>query len=96
MKVLKSPKKRGSVILRVAVLAFSAYMLVILAQLRMQIGESQKQLDECEAQEEQLLQDIEEVESQLNNVDAYLEQHADEQGYAVPGESIYQEAQGAN
>ncbi|MGI6264545.1 MAG: FtsB family cell division protein [Acutalibacteraceae bacterium] len=96
MKVISGTKKRRSIVLRVAVLIFSAYMLVMLAQLRMEIDERQKQLDEIEDSIRYQQQQNEDMVSKIENYEVYLEQHAREQGMAVPGESIYQEAQGAN
>ncbi len=95
MKVLKSSRKRNSIILRIAVLAFSGYMLVVLAQLRMEIGERQQQLDELQDSIQYQQQQNEDMQSKSDNYQVYLEQHAREQGMAVPGESIYREAQGA-
>ena len=95
LKVIKGTKRRNSIILRVAVVAFSAYMLVMLAQLRMEIGERQKQIAELQDNIQYQQQQNEDMQSKSDNVQMYLEQHAREQGMAVPGESIYQEAQGA-
>lgn len=97
VKVIKSTnKKRKSLVLRIAILAFSAYMLVMLAQLRMEIDERKKQIDELNDSIQYQQQQNEDMESKNNNYEVYLEQHAREQGMAVPGEGIYQEAQGAN
>lgn len=97
VKVIKgTTKKRKSLVLRVAIFAFSAYMLVILAQLRLEIDERQKQLDELDDSIRYQQQQNEDMASRNNNYEVYLEQHAREQGMAVPGEGIYQEAQGAN
>ena len=96
MKVIKGSKKRGSIVLRVSVVAFSAYMLVMLAQLRLQIGERQKQIDDLQDSIQYQQQQNEDMQSKSDNYQVYLEQHAREQGMAVPGESIYKEAQGAN
>ena len=94
--MIKGSKKRGSIVLRVAVVAFSAYMLVMLAQLRLQIGERQKQIDDLQDSIQYQQQQNEDMQSKSDNSQVYLEQHAREQGMAVPGESIYKEAQGAN
>ena len=94
--MIKGSKKRGSIVLRVSVVAFSAYMLVMLAQLRLQIGERQKQIDDLQDSIQYQQQQNEDMQSKSDNYQVYLEQHAREQGMAVPGESIYKEAQGAN
>ena len=94
--MIKGSKKSGSIVLRVAVVAFSAYMLVMLAQLRLQIGERQKQIDDLQDSIQYQQQQNEDMQSKSDNYQVYLEQHAREQGMAVPGESIYKEAQGAN
>ena len=71
-------------------------MLVMLAQLRLQIGERQKQIDDLQDSIQYQQQQNEDMQSKSDNYQVYLEQHAREQGMAVPGESIYKEAQGAN
>ena len=76
MKVIKGSKKRGSIVLRVAVVAFSAYMLVMLAQLRLQIGERQKQIDDLQDSIQYQQQQNEDMQSKSDNYQVYLEQHA--------------------
>ena len=96
VKVIKGTKQRSSIILRFAVVAFSAYMLVMLAQLRMEIGERQQQINDLDDSITYQQQQNEDMQSKSDNYELYLEQHAREQGMAVPGEQVYQEAQGAN
>lgn len=96
MKVLKNTRsKRNSIILRIAVLAFSGYMLVVLAQLRMEIGERQKQLDELQDSIQYQQQQNEDMQSKSDNYKSDLEQRAYDRGMAVSGEIVFKEAQGA-
>lgn len=97
MKVIKgNTKKRKSLVLRVAILAFSAYVLVMMAQLRMEIDRAQKQTVEIGKEKEAVVQQIADLRNKIDNYELYLEQRAREQGMAIPGERIYQETQGAN
>ncbi len=88
MKNAKSAKRRKSVILRVAVVAFTVYVVVSMVQLQLQLSSAQERLDKLNeqtaAQEEvnAVLQD------QIDNSDAYKEQQARKQGMARPGETI--------
>lgn len=81
------PKKK-SLLIRVAVLALSVYIVVSFVQISLQIDESQRRLDElnamCEEQENKnvVLQD------KLDGYEEYLEQQARKQGMAKPGETI--------
>ncbi len=88
MKNAKSAKRRKSIILRVAVVAFTVYVVVSMVQLQLQLSSAQERLDKLNeqtaAQEEinAVLQD------QIDNSDAYKEQQARKQGMAKPGETI--------
>lgn len=88
MKKAKTAKRRKSIILRVAVVAFTVYVVVSMVQLQLQLSNAQERLDKLNeqtaAQEERnaVLQD------QIDNSDAYKEQQARKQGMARPGETI--------
>ena len=88
MKNRKAAKRRKSVILRVAVIAFTVYVVVSMVQLTLQLNSAQEKLDKLNeqtvAQEEinAVLQD------QIDNSEAYKEQQARKQGMARPGETI--------
>ncbi len=88
MKSKKAAKRRKSMILRVAVVAFTVYVVVSMVQLTLQLNSAQEKLDKLNdktaAQEEinEVLQD------QIDNSEAYKEQQARKQGMARPGETI--------
>lgn len=93
---MKAEKKRKkSIFLRLALLAFSIYVIVMLLQLQMELGQSQRQLDNLDQdiKNTQLLND--DMKNKLENQEAYQEQQARENGQARPGETIYKEIPGA-
>ncbi len=85
-------KKKKSWVLRIAILAFSAYMLVMLMQLRLEIDEAEKQLAELESNIAVRQNEVEEAEHQRKDPDKLLEKKAYEMGYGYPGEAHYQES----
>ena len=92
MKAVK--KKKKSIFLRIALLAFSLYVIITLVQLQMDIGNKQKQLDAV--QENILLQQQlnGDLKSKLENLDEYIEQEARDQNMVKPGEIVMQEVPG--
>lgn len=92
MKAVK--KKKKSIFLRIALLAFSLYVIITLVQLQMDIGSKQKQLDAV--QENILLQQQlnGDLKSKLENPDEYIEQEARDQNMVKPGEIVMQEVPG--
>ena len=76
-------------------MAFSIYVIVMLLQLQMELGQSQRQLDNVdqEIKNMQLLND--DLKNKMENYEAYQEQQARENGQARPGETIYKEIPGA-
>lgn len=78
---MKAEKKRKkSIFLRLALLAFSIYVIVMLLQLQMELGQSQRQLDNVdqEIKNMQLLND--DLKNKMENYEAYQEQQARENG----------------
>ena len=93
---MKAEKKRKkSIFLRLALLAFSIYVIVMLLQLQMELGQSQRQLDNVdqEIKNMQLLND--DLKNKMENYEAYQEQQARENGQARPGVTSYKEIPGA-
>ncbi len=92
MKAVK--KKKKSIFLRIALLAFSLYVIITLVQLQMEIGNKKKQLDAV--QENILLQQQlnGDLKSKLENPDEYIEQEARDQNMVKPGEIVMQEVPG--
>ena len=76
-------------------MAFSIYVIVMLLQLQMELGQSQRQLDNVDQENKnmQLLND--DLKNKMENYEAYQEQQARENGQARPGETIYKEIPGA-
>ncbi len=88
MKSKKAAKRRKSVLLRVAVVAFAVYVVVSMVQLQLQLSNAQERLDKLNEQTEAQLESNEVLQDQIDNSDAYKEQQARKQGMARPGETI--------
>ena len=84
-------KKKKSIFLRVALLAFSVYVLVSLVQLQMDIQKRQQQLDDIKEQIRVQTSLNEDVQNKTDHYERYLEEKSREQGMARPGETIYKE-----
>ncbi len=94
MKVIKNKKRRGSFLLRIAILAFAVYVVATLVNQQIQIAEKRQQLDELNEQIE--IQEIknEDIEHALTSDDSvkeeYIERIAREGlDYAKPGERVF-------
>lgn len=83
--------KKPSFILRIAVLAFSVFVLVSFIQLRLQLNEGQQRLDELNEQVEAYAEIKTELEEQKSSYEEFLEQQARKNGMAKPGETIFVE-----
>ncbi len=93
---MKVKKKKRHIFLRIALLAFSVYIVVVLVQLQLDIDKKQSEIDALkEAIETQQMLN-EDLEQQKENLDEYLEQQAWEDGYSRPGEIFITETPGAN
>ena len=92
MKAVKRKKK--SIFLRIALIAFSIYIAVVLIYLQMEISAMEKDnsdLDSATARQTIVNEDLQ---KQNDNPDKYLEKNARDQGYARSGEIIYIEVPG--
>ncbi|HIW73566.1 MAG TPA: septum formation initiator family protein [Firmicutes bacterium] len=89
MKAVKRKKK--SVFLRVALAAFSVYVVVMLVQLQLEITDRQDRIAALDEQIRQQELENDNLQKQADNYEYYQEQKAREQGYARPGETIYKE-----
>ena len=87
-------RKKKSVFLRIALLAFSVYVIVMLVQLQMELSQRQKTLNNLEQSIQNQLRLNEDLQNKSENYQTYLEQQARNQGMAVPGEIIYKEIPG--
>ncbi|MBR5540210.1 MAG: septum formation initiator family protein [Clostridia bacterium] len=88
MKNAKSAKRRKSIILRVAIVAFTVYVVVSMVQLQLQLNSAQERLDKLNEQTAAQEQKNAILQDQIDNSDAYKEQQARKQGMARPGETI--------
>ena len=89
MKAVKRKKK--SVFLRVALAAFSVYVVVMLVQLQLEITDRQDRIAALDEQIRQQELENDNLQKQADNYEYYQEQKAREQGYARPGETTYKE-----
>ncbi|MCI9415309.1 MAG: hypothetical protein HFJ79_09070 [Clostridiales bacterium] len=89
MKAVK--KKKKSIFLRIALLAFSVYVIVTLVQLQLQIGNEQQRLNKLDEDIQRQVSLNEDIQNKTDNYEQYLEQRARERGMARPGEVIYKE-----
>lgn len=92
MKTAK--KKKKSIFLRVALVAFSVYVIVMLVQLQMDIGKKQKQIDNLQNDIDIYRSMNEDIQNQSDNFEIYLEQEARDQNMAKPGEIVFKEIPG--
>lgn len=86
MRVVKPRKK--SLLLRIALLALSVYVVISLVQLQLQLNEGRQRLDDLNAQLDKQLDTNVVLQDKLNSYEEYLEQQARKQGLAKPGETI--------
>lgn len=93
MKAEKRKKKR-SIFLRVALLAFSVYVVVTLVQLQLELKEKKEQENALRTEIERQERLNEDLQNMLENPEEYQEQQARENGKAYPGEQIYVEIPG--
>lgn len=88
MKSKKAAKRRKSVLLRVAIVAFAVYIVVSMVQFQLQLNNAQERLDKLNEQTAAQIEQNEVLQDQIDNSDAYKEQQARKQGMARPGETI--------
>ncbi len=84
-------KKRKSFILRIALAAFSVYVVVSMVQLQLQLNRGQEQLDEINDRLVQTKQTNTALQDKLDGYEEYLEQQARKQGLVKPGETVFVE-----
>lgn len=94
MKLLENQKLKKSLMLRLAVFAFAAYMLVALVNQQIQIQEKRRELDTAKQQiqiQEIQNEDLKHAFSAGENDESdYIERKAREElDYAKPGERVF-------
>ena len=94
MRVIQPKKQKTSLLLKIAVFAFSVYMIAALVNQQVQISEKSSQLEEIH--EQLKVQEIrnEEIRRAISDnavqTDEYIERYAREElDYAKPGERIF-------
>ncbi len=94
MKVIKQKKQKGSILLRIAIFAFAAYIVVALVNQQVQISEKRQQLTDLQQQlkvQEIKNDDIKHaLKSGTNASSDYIERVAREElDFAKPGERVF-------
>ncbi|MBO5928756.1 MAG: septum formation initiator family protein, partial [Clostridia bacterium] len=84
-------KKKKSVILRVALLAFSVYVIVSMVQLQLQLNRGQEKLDDIKTRYTEAKENNIALQDKLDGYEEYLEQQARKQGLVKPGETVFVE-----
>lgn len=87
-------KRKKSFFLRVGVIALAVYLLVMLGQFQLELREKQKELEEYNRKIEAQIQLNEQLRDEYEHYEKYLEEQAYAQGYARPGEIIFEEYSG--
>lgn len=87
-----SPKKKKSFFLRLSLLVFAVYVIVMLVQLQIQIDQQQSRIHEVQGRIEEKLRQNEEIQGNLDHLDRYQEQQARKDGWGYPGEDVFKES----
>lgn len=85
---MRAVKKKKSIFLRIALLAFAVYVIVMLIQLQLQIGESQRELDGYDQQIAAYERVRDDLQMKSDNYEKYQDQQARKQGLTKPDETI--------
>lgn len=88
MKAKRAAKRKKSIVLRVAIVAFTVYVVVSMVQLQLQLNTAQEKLDKLNEQTAAQEELNAALQAQKENAAKYLEEQARKQGMAKPGETI--------
>ena len=88
-KAEKSQKKKRSLLIRLALVLFAGYIIVMLVQLQMQINEKQATIDNLNAQIRETSEENGILENKVSNPSDVLDEKAREQGYVRGNEDVY-------
>ena len=88
MKAKRAGKRKKSIVLRVAIVAFTVYVVVSMVQLQLQLNTAQEKLDKLNEQTAAQEELNAALQAQKENAAKYLEEQARKQGMAKPGETI--------
>lgn len=94
MRKTRAAKKRNSFLLRLAIVAFSVFMIVGIVSALVQIDDMQERLDKIG--QDTMLQNEKNasLEKQVENAEDYKKQQAYKNGMAHPEEDVYYEIAG--
>ena len=87
--VVEMEKKKRSLFIRLALLLFAGYIVVMLVGLQMQINEKQAEIDKKQTQIREYQNQNADLQEKVENSDSYLEQQARENGYVSPNADVY-------
>lgn len=99
MRVIKAKKHRSSFLLKLAVFAFSVYILAALVNQQVQISQKSRELDDLSGQIQTQKVENEKIrrvlEDGTNQTDEYIEQYVRENlDFAKPGEKVFENIAG--
>jgi len=86
-----SKKKKTSLLVRIALLIFAVYIVVMLIQLQLEINDKQALINEMSDTITDTQRQNDDLQHKLDNPDQYLDQQARDEGYVHPGDDVYKE-----
>lgn len=91
MQEVKTKKVKKSALIRIALVAFTIYVVVMLINVQVEINNRKKDISDVNSQITQQQTDNDEMRAAAENDDTdYIEQYArDKLDYAKPGEKIF-------
>ena len=93
-KGVRSNRKRRSILLRAALVAFLLYAAFTLFQMQMELRKQRTEAAVISDEIEKTKVKREETQYQLDHIDEYREQLARQNGYGNPGEIVFKETPG--
>lgn len=93
-KSARQKTKKQNWVLRVLLVAVTAFLFVKVVQLHVQMENKEQQIAQLNDSIYKQTLINEDLEEQKSNVDKYLERQANEAGKYLPGQQIYQSAAG--
>ncbi len=99
LKIIKAKKQRPSLLLKVAIFAFSVYVLAALINQQVQISQKSQELDDISQQIQEQQVENEKIrhilEDSAEQTDEYVEQYVRENlDFAKPGEQVFENIAG--
>lgn len=88
----QQPKKKKSIFLRIALIVFALYAVVVLVQLGMEIRAKEQTLADIQLQKDQIGADNQGMQEDLDDPDGLLGDAAHDSGYINSGDGVYKES----